>query len=71
MEGDRGQDPSPGKSLVAIGCFFLRNTGTNTPGEAIGSLGPIASTALIDGWLRMGLLPPQGNFADISYLVEN
>ena len=29
---------------------------------------------LIDGWLRMGLLPPPpplGNFADISYLVEN
>ena len=26
---------------------------------------------LIDGWLRMGLLPPLGNFADISYLVEN
>ena len=26
---------------------------------------------LIDGWLRMGLLPPIGNFADISYLVEN
>ena len=25
----------------------------------------------IDGWLRMGLLPPLGNFADISYLVEN
>ena len=26
----------------------------------------------IDGWLRMGLLPPPlGNFADISYLVEN
>ena len=27
----------------------------------------------LDGWLRMGLLPPppQGNFADISYLVEN
>ena len=28
-------------------------------------------TDLIDGWLRMGLLPPLGNFADISYLVEN
>ena len=27
-------------------------------------------SALIDGWLRMGLLP-LGNFADISYLVEN
>ena len=26
---------------------------------------------LLDGWLRMGLLPPLGNFADISYLVEN
>ena len=27
---------------------------------------------VIDGWLRMGLLPPPlGNFADISYLVEN
>ena len=27
---------------------------------------------LVDGWLRMGLLPhPLGNFADISYLVEN
>ena len=26
---------------------------------------------IIDGWLRMGLLPPLGNFADISYLVEN
>ena len=26
---------------------------------------------VIDGWLRMGLLPPLGNFADISYLVEN
>ena len=25
----------------------------------------------VDGWLRMGLLPPLGNFADISYLVEN
>ena len=25
----------------------------------------------IDGWLRMRLLPPIGNFADISYLVEN
>ena len=25
---------------------------------------------IIDGWLRMGLLP-LGNFADISYLVEN
>ena len=25
----------------------------------------------LDGWLRMGLLPPLGNFADISYLVEN
>ena len=26
----------------------------------------------LDGWLRMGLLPPPlGNFADISYLVEN
>ena len=25
----------------------------------------------IDGWLRMGLLPPLGNFADISYFVEN
>ena len=26
----------------------------------------------IDGWLRMSLLPPPlGNFADISYLVEN
>ena len=26
----------------------------------------------IDGWLRMGLLPPPlGNFADISYVVEN
>ena len=25
----------------------------------------------IDGWLRMGLLPPLGNFAYISYLVEN
>ena len=26
----------------------------------------------IDGWLRIGLLPPPlGNFADISYLVEN
>ena len=26
----------------------------------------------VDGWLRMGLLPPPlGNFADISYLVEN
>ena len=26
-----------------------------------------------DGWLRMGLPPPPplGNFADISYLVEN
>ena len=24
----------------------------------------------LDGWLRMGLLP-LGNFADISYLVEN
>ena len=30
-------------------------------------------TVIIDGWLRMGLLPPPplGNFADISYLVEN
>ena len=29
--------------------------------------------AFIDGWLRMGLLPPPpiGNFADVSYLVEN
>ena len=28
---------------------------------------------ILDGWLRMGLLPPPplGNFADISYLVEN
>ena len=26
---------------------------------------------ILDGWLRMGLLPPLGNFADISYLVEN
>ena len=27
---------------------------------------------LVDGWLIMGLLPPPlGNFADISYLVEN
>ena len=28
---------------------------------------------LVDGWLRMGLLPPPhlGNFADISYLVDN
>ena len=26
---------------------------------------------VLDGWLRMGLLPPLGNFADISYLVEN
>ena len=27
---------------------------------------------VLDGWLRMGLLPPPlGNFADISYLVEN
>ena len=25
----------------------------------------------LDGWLRMGLLPPLRNFADISYLVEN
>ena len=25
----------------------------------------------VDGWLRMGLPPPLGNFADISYLVEN
>ena len=25
---------------------------------------------LLDGWLRMGLFP-LGNFADISYLVEN
>ena len=31
----------------------------------------ITSGKLIDGWLRMGLLPPLGNFADISYLVEN
>ena len=28
-------------------------------------------TSDLDGWLRMGLLPPLGNFADISYLVEN
>ena len=30
--------------------------------------------AILDGWLRMGLLPlppPPGNFADIFYLVEN
>ena len=27
---------------------------------------------VLDGWLKMGLLPrPLGNFADISYLVEN
>ena len=27
---------------------------------------------ILDGWLRMGLPPPPlGNFADISYLVEN
>ena len=27
---------------------------------------------IIDGWLRMGSPPPPlGNFADISYLVEN
>ena len=26
---------------------------------------------LLDGWLRMGLLPLIGNFADISYLVKN
>ena len=26
---------------------------------------------ILDGWLRMGLHPPLGNFADISYLVEN
>ena len=25
----------------------------------------------VDRWLRMGLLSPLGNFADISYLVEN
>ena len=34
----------------------------------------ILSRGIIDGWLRMGLLPPPprlGNFADISYLVEN
>ena len=31
----------------------------------------VKKNALIDGWLRMGLLPPLGNFADISYLVEN
>ena len=29
------------------------------------------SLSILDGWLGMGLLPPLGNFADISYLVEN
>ena len=34
--------------------------------------GEILHLRSLDGWLRMGLLPPPlGNFADISFLVEN
>ena len=43
-------------------------------GEGCGPMGNHNTVVfLIDGWLRMGLLPPPplGNFADISYLVEN
>ena len=29
------------------------------------------SLSILDRWLGIGLLPPLGNFADISYLVEN
>ena len=32
---------------------------------------PNVQIFFVDGWLRMGLLLPLGNFADISYLVEN
>ena len=40
--GDGWQGPDPhGKSQVASGIF--RNTGTDPPREAIGTLGPIAS----------------------------
>ena len=35
------------------------------------SLGNYSWVLILDGWLRMGLPPPLGNYADISYLVEN
>ena len=43
MSGSRGGGglDRPGNSHVGIG--FLRNTGTDTPREAIGPLGPIPS----------------------------
>ena len=40
-------------------------------GQFKDTVGRFLEKLLIDGWLRMGLLPPLGNFADISYLVEN
>ena len=49
-----------GPNLITF--FFLVDEGIGDPNT-------------IDDWLRMGLLPPPppplGNFADISYLVEN
>ena len=56
--------------------FTLSNYGSislKSAGLEVISLSTVSDskTSVIDGWLRMGLLPPLGNFADISYLVEN
>ena len=65
----RGGMPDVPHSLGCKATYLLRGISSSFINFTLGVSNVILDG--VDGWLRMGLLPPLGNFADISYLVEN